>query len=208
MRSLFTSIHRSVAASSILGALSFACAAPAASGDESEHATASELTQALSDNALEGKLKGILEGVTFTSESDFPYVVVEGDIAQGSALTEAVIREKLQKAVKANTSSKRDIAPSRCRAEALDVSKTIADGDKAVVPADHNDDDFTTAFHDRQLGIALKVMRSQLRSVVGFTFGTNASGDEDDMGPVVYVYAGISKTTGKLIAIVTEAVST
>jgi hypothetical protein len=68
--------------------------------------------------------------------------------------------------------------------------------------------DFTSAFHDRQLGIALKVMRSELRSVVGFTFGTNASGDEDDVGPVVFVYVGISKSSGKLVAITTQAVFT
>ena len=72
----------------------------------------------------------------------------------------------------------------------------------------HDDDNYTYARHDKQLGIALKVMRAQLKSVVGFTFGTNASGDQDEFGPVLYVYVGISKTTGKLIAIMTEAVYT
>ena len=110
--------------------------------------------------------------------------------------------------MKANSSSKRDILPSSCRVQALDVAEAIASGDAAKVPTDPNDNDFTSAFHDRHLGIALRVMRSQLGAVTGFTFGTNASGDEDDVGPVVYVYVGISKSSGKLIAIMTEAVYT
>jgi hypothetical protein len=201
---------RLLATSCLFAALAVGCAAPTEAGpsDTTEGAAASDLTQGLSDSALEGKLKGILEGVTFTSESDFPYVVVEGDVATETTLTQAVVRQKLEKAVKANSSSHRDILSSRCRAETVDVNKAIADGDAAKVPADKNDDDFTSAFHDRQLGIALKVMRSDLRSVVGFEFGTNATGDEDDVGPVVFVYAGISKTTGKLVAIMTEAVFT
>ena len=88
------------------------------------------------------------------------------------------------------------------------MSSAIADGDAAVVPADPNDDEFSYARHDKQVGIALKVMRASLKSVVGFTFGTSESGDQDEFGTVLYVYVGISKTTGKLIAIMTEAVYT
>lgn len=58
----------------------------------------------------------------------------------------------------------------------------------------------------KQLMIALKTMRAQLKSVSGYTFGT--SGDQDELGTVLYIYVGISKTTGKLIAIMTEAVYT
>ncbi len=34
------------------------------------------------------------------------------------------------------------------------------------------------------------------------------AGDQDELGTVVYVYVGVSKTTGKLIAIMTQAVYT
>jgi hypothetical protein len=202
----FKHLHRSILASFVLAALATACAAP--TDAETERAVDSELTAGTADSAIEGKLKGILEGVSFTSESDFPYVVVEGAAVTGDPLTEALVRKNLREAVKANSSSKRDILPTRCRAETLNVNEAITTGDSAKVPADHNDEDFSSAFHDRQLGIALKVMRSELKSVVGFEFGTNKSGDEDEVGPVVFVYVGISKTTGKLIAIMTEAVFT
>ncbi len=96
-------------------------------------------------------------------------------------LSTKIVRAKLQAAIKTQSSSHRDILPASCRAERLDVSKAIAEGDAAVVPADKNDDDYLYAHHDKQVGIALKVMRSSLKSVVGFTFGTNASGDEDDV---------------------------
>jgi len=167
-----------------------------------------DITSQLSDNALEGKLKGILDGVTFTSESDYPYIVMEGDAVTEKRLSSKLVRAKLAAAVKTNSSSHRDIALASSRSERVDVSKTIADGDAAQVPADKNSDDYMYAHHDKQLGIALKVMRSQLKSVVAFTFGTNQDGDEDEIGPVCYVYVGISKTSGKLIAIMTEAVYT
>jgi hypothetical protein len=187
------------------------CAAPngdaSAPGEEATEASESDLTRT-SDRALKGKLRGILSGVSFTSEADYEYVVFEGDVVTESVLDEAIVRQKLRAAVQANNSSGRDILPSSCRARALDVDEAIADGDAANVPSDPNDSDYTYAHHDRQLGIALKVMRAQLKSVVGFTFGTNASGDMDDVGTVLYVYVGISKTTGKLIAIMTEAVYT
>jgi hypothetical protein len=146
-------------------ALVLASVACAPQGDEVNPAPAGEenvavddLRTPLSDAALQGKLKGILKDVSFTSESDYPYVVIEGDAAE--------------------------------------------------VPANRDDEDFTYAHHDKQVMIALKTMRAQLRSVVGYTFGTNESGDMDEVGTVLYVYVGISKTTGKLIAIMTEAVYT
>jgi hypothetical protein len=172
-----------------------------------EGAAEQDLTQA-TDAAIEGKLRGILKDVTFTSESDYPYLVLEGDAVTEKRLSTKLVRQKLQAAVKAQSSSHRDILPASCRAVRLDVSAAIAAGDAAVVPADKASDDYLYAHHDKQLGIALKVMRSQLRGVTGYTLGTNASGDEDDVGPVVYVYVGISKTSGKLIAIITEAVYT
>lgn len=163
---------------------------------------------AMTDAALEGKLMGILKDVTFTSESDYPYVALEGDKITEAKLTTTLVRKHLAAAVMAKSGDHRDILPAKCRAVRLDVSKTIAEGDAAVVPANHDDDNYLYAHHDKQLGIALKVMRSQLKSVVGFTFGTNESGDQDEFGPVLYVYVGISKTSGKLIAIMTEAVYT
>ena len=185
-------------------ALSSAAGCAAETGDasqESTEASESDLSRQLSDRAIQGKLRGILSGVTFMSEADYEYVVFEGDKVTQSTLTEAIVRQKLRDAAMANNSSERDISLSSCRASALDVNETIAEGD-AADPADED------ARHERQLGIALKVMRAQLKSVVGFTFGTNASGDMDDVGTVLYVYVGISKTTGKLIAIMTEAVYT
>lgn len=172
-----------------------------------ENAAESDLTQA-SDAAIQGKLRGILKDVTFMSESDFPYVVLEGEAVTEKRLSTKLVRQKLRAAIKGQSSSHRDILPTTCRSARVGVSQAIADGDAAVVPANRDADDFSSAFHDKELGIALKVMRSQLRSVVGFTFGTNESGDQDEVGPVLFVYVGISKTTGKLIAIMTEAVFT
>lgn len=163
-----------------------------------------------SDAAIMGKLKGILKDVTFTSEGDYGYVVFEGEAVPGGTkrLNTALVRQKLAVAVKANSDDHRDILPAKCRSRRLNVSSAIADGDAAVVPADPNDDDFGYAKHDKQVGIALKTMRASLKSVVGYTFGTNESGDQDEFGTVIYVYVGISKTTGKLIAIMTQAVYT
>lgn len=188
-------------------ALLTGCAASEEAPAGSEPVQEADLTQA-TDAAIKGKLAGILKDVTFTSESDYPYVVLEGEAVTEKRLNTKLVRQKLAAIVKAQSSDHRDITPAACRAVRLDVSKAIAEGDAAVVPADPNADEYLYAHHDKQLGIALKVMRSQLRGVVGYTFGTNASGDQDEFGTVLYVYVGISKTTGKLIAIMTEAVYT
>lgn len=178
---------------------------PAPSGEEG--AAEQDLTQA-TDAAIQGKLRGILKDVTFTSESDYPYIVLEGEAVTEKRLNTKLVRQKLQAAVKAQSSSQRDIVPASCRSSRISVSSAIAEGDAAIVPADKQSDDYLYAHHDKQLGIALKVMRSQLRSVTGYTLGTSASGDQDEVGPVVYLYVGISRTSGKLIAIMTEAVYT
>jgi hypothetical protein len=195
-----------VAFACLVSTLAVGCAAPEESSDPSA-AESQDLTQ-LSDAALQGKLKGILTDVTFMSESDYPYVVLEGDAVTEKRLSTKLVRQKLRAAVKAASSAQRDIADPTCRARRADVSKAIAEGEAAQVPADKNAEDYSTARHDKQLMIALKTMRSQLRSVVGFTFGENESGDQDDKGTVHFVYVGISKTSGKLIAIMTEAVFT
>src|SRR5262249_26804529 len=83
-----------IAASLIFGVPSVGCAAPSGDEEQSAPAVASDLTQALSDSALEGKLKGILKDVSFTSESDFPYIVFEGGAVTESQLTEALVRER------------------------------------------------------------------------------------------------------------------
>src|SRR5262245_36794144 len=104
------------------------CVACVADGEPTDQPTveASDLTQALTDAQLQGKLRGILKDVTFMSEADFPYVVFEGEVADTTRLTEAVVREKLRAAIKANTSSERDIFPAECRADSLDVNEAIA----------------------------------------------------------------------------------
>jgi len=190
-------------------ALGTGCASPS---DESkpagEEVGAEQDLTAATDAAIQGKLKGILKDASFTSEGDYGYVVFEGEAVTEKRLSTKLVRQKLQAAVKAQSSDRRDILPAACRSQRLDVSKAIAEGDAAQVPTNRDDGDFVYAHHDKQVGIALKVMRSTLRGVVGFTFGTNASGDQDEFGTVLYVYVGISKTTGKLIAIMTEAVYT
>jgi hypothetical protein len=190
----------------VLSAVAVGCAAPESDAAPTA-AESQDLTQ-LSDAALQGKLAGILKDVTFTSESDYPYVVLVGEAVTEKRLSTGLVRTKLRKAVKELSSAQRDIADPACRARRIDVSKAIAEGEAAEVPADKDSDDYLYAHHDKQLMIALKTMRSQLRGVVGFTFGENASGDQDDKGTVHYVYVGISKSTGKLIAIMTEAVYT
>jgi hypothetical protein len=191
-------------------ALSAGCAAPSSGDDtavDDPGASTSDLT-ASTDAAIEGKLRGILKDVTFTSEGDFPYVVFEGDAVTEKRLSTKLVRQKLAAAVKANSGDKRDILTPKCRARRESISEAIAAGSAVEVPRDKNDDDFVSAQHDRQLMIALKTMKSQLRGVVGFRFGENESGDQDEFGTVLFVYVGISKTTGKLIAIMTEAVFT
>jgi hypothetical protein len=193
-----------LAASTLVG-----CAADSAGEDDTSTGT-QEVRVQLSDDAIQGKLRGILTDVTFTSEGDYPYVVFTGDAVPNTTrrLSQRIVREKLAAGVKANSDEQRDIQNPQCRAERLNVSSAIAEGEAAEVPADREADDFIYAQHDRQVMIALKTMRSQLRGVVGFTFGTNESGDQDEFGTVHYVYVGISKTTGKLIAIMTQAVYT
>jgi hypothetical protein len=190
--------------------LATGCAAPS-SGDEAspedQGAATSDLT-ASTDAAIEGKLRGILKDVTFMSESDFPYVVFEGEAVTEKRLSTKLVRQKLAAAVKANSGDKRDIATTKCRARRESVSEAIASGVGIEVPKDKDDDSFLSAHHDRQLMLALKTMRSQLRGVVGYRFGESESGDQDEFGTVLFVYVGISKTTGKLIAIMTEAVFT
>lgn len=186
------------------------CTADSSGSPEDTTTGTQEVRQQLSDETIQGKLRGILTGIDFVSESDYPYVVFEGDAVTNDVrrLSSKIVREKLGAAVKANSDEKRDITTTQCRSVRLNVSEAIAAGDAAEVPADPADDDFGYARHDKQLMIALKTMRGQLRSVVGFTFGTNESGDQDDVGTVHYVYVGISKSTGKLIAIMTQAVYT
>ena len=204
-----TSILKLLSLSLVAAALSTGCAGADEAQNTGDPAAADEqdLTQA-TDKAIEGKIGGILDGVTFTSESDYPYVVLEGDAVTSKRLSTSIVRKALAGAVKAKSSSKRDISVASCRSARVSVGEAIAAGDAAVVPADKTSDDYLYAHHDKQLMIALKTMRSQLLSVSAYTFGTNESGDQDDVGPVVYVYVGISKTTGKLIALMTEAVYT
>lgn len=190
-----------------LAAATTGCAPAEEASSEPTAADTQDLTQ-LSDAALMGKLRGILKDVSFTSESDYPYVVLEGEAVTEKRLSSKLVRQKLRAAVRGASSAQRDIADPACRSRRVDVSKAIAEGEAAEVPADKSSDDYVYAHHDKQVMIALKTMRGQLRSVVGFTFGTNESGDQDDKGTVHYVYVGISKTTGKLIAIMTEAVYT
>jgi predicted small secreted protein len=185
------------------------CANETTASGEDTGTGSQEVRQQLSDDAIQGKLKGILAGITFTSEGDYPYVVFSGDAVPANTrrISQRLVREKLGAAVKANSDEQRDIQNPACRAERVSVSSAIADGDAAEVP-EPDAEDYIQAHHDKQLMIALKTMRSQLKGVVGFTFGTNEAGDQDELGTVHYVYVGISKSTGKLIAIMTQAVYT
>ena len=185
----------------VVGAL--ACLQGCAGADATEDGPASETaaltahTQA-SDADIKAKLTSILRDVTFMSESDYPDLVLEAEGGGAKKLTSKTVRTKLAAMVKENASSQRDITKRTCRAEKLTLADVLAD-------ANLTDPEERDA---RQAGLAVKYMTEQLRGVVGYTFGTNASGDQDEEGPVVYVYVGISRTTGKLIAIMTEAVYT
>jgi predicted small secreted protein len=182
------------------------CAEDSTGAGDDTGTGAQEVRKQLSDDAIQGKLKGILKDVTFTSEGDYPYVVFEGEAVPNNArLSSRLVREKLGAAVKLNSDEGRDIQNPACRSERVSVSGAIAEGEAAEFPAPEDD---LYARHDRQLMIALKTMRAELKGVVGFTFGTNEWGDQDKFGTVHYVYVGISKQTGKLIAIMTQAVYT
>src|SRR5262245_14893250 len=87
----------SLALSSVVG-----CSAETGDAKENAEASESDLSRQLSDRAIQGKLRGILSGVTFMSEADFEYVVFEGDEVSGNTLTESIVRHKLRDAVKAN----------------------------------------------------------------------------------------------------------
>lgn len=184
-----------------LASLAGGCASQGADGspggaDEQGQALATKARD--SDDAIKAKLGQILKDVTFMSESDYPFVVFDADSGNAKSLTTSVLRKRLAAAVKSKASSQRDIAKSTCRAVKLSLSDVLADANLT----DPDDKD------SKQIGLAVKYMTEQLKGVVGYTFGTNASGDQDEEGPVVYVYVGISRTTGKLIAIMTEAVYT
>lgn len=181
------------------------CASESDSAAEGAPAESEGDLTASSDEAVKGKLAGILRGVLYMSEGDYPYTVLEGGVvpAETKRLTNKVLRQSLSSAIKAASSSQRDIALASCRADRGAIGPIIAAGEN--IPNNPEDDELK---HDRQLSIALKYMRKELRSVVAYDFGTSASGDQDDRGPVVIVYAGISKRTGKVIAIMTEAVWT
>ena len=150
-----------------------------------------------SDDDIKRELDRMLQGVEFMSESDYPYVVIEGKQIRAKSISDRVLRWAIKDEVK--TVTERDISKTDCRAERLSISDVLAD---ATLPDDEENHDAL------QAALAVKFMREQLQGVVGYTFGTNASGDQDDEGPVVYVYVGKSRTTGKLIGIVTQAVYT
>lgn len=154
-------------------------------------------TQA-SDAAIKSKLGEILRGVTFMSESDYPFTVIEADGNGVKRLSAKAVRTNLSAILKDKTSSNRDVMRRGVRQEKLAIADAIRDSE--LTGEDERD--------ARQAGLAVKYMTEQLKGVVGFTFGTNESGDQDEFGPVVYVYVGISRTTGKLIGIFTEAVYT
>jgi hypothetical protein len=187
----------------IAAALGTGCAPSSEDGTNADDTSSESALRTQTDAAIQGKLKGILRDVVFMSEGDSPYFVFEGEATDAKRLSTKLVRQKLAAAVKAQTPSARDILPTTCRSRRLNVSD-------AILPqsSDPIDEDDYAGQHDRKLSIALKYMRAALTGVVGFTFGTSASGDQDEFGPVVYVYVGISKTTGKLIAIATEAVYT
>ena len=194
---------------SVLSVVGLIALVPGCAGAEHDDATATEEgalgassgsrphAQA-SDEAIKAKLADILRDVTFMSESDYPYTVIEADGGGAKRLSLKVVRTKLKGVVKTATSSNRDISKADCRAQTLSLADAMSDA-ASTDPEEHN---------AKQASLAVKYMTEQLKGVVGYTFGTNASGDEDDMGAVVYVYVGISRTSGKLIAILTEAVYT
>lgn len=169
-----------------------------ASTEQGALETAGQRAEQASDDEIKAKLGQILHGVMFTSESDYEYTVLEVDGHGVKKLSTKALRANLAAIIKQKSSSHRDIAKATCRAEKLAIADALKDAE-STDPDDHD---------SKQAGLAVKYMTEQLRGVVGYTFGTNASGDEDDEGPVVYVYVGISRTSGKLIAIMTEAVYT
>ncbi len=175
---------------------------------EETNASADALRAAPSDAVIEAKLAQLIAGASFTSEADYPYVVIEGEGGPAVAtLTEATIRTRLAAAVKAASEDHRDIKLAAVRAEALakidaEIASNIADSHDTSTEED------PYRIHARKLAATLKYMKANLNSPVGFTFGTNASGDGDGEGNVLYIWVGVSKTTGKLIAIMTEAVYT
>lgn len=153
---------------------------------------------AASDDAIKAKLAEILRGVQFMSESDYPYTIIEADGHGTKRLSSRALRKNLADVIKDKTDDHRDITRRGCRAEKLSISDAVADAN-ITDPEDRD---------SKQAGLAVKYMTEQLKSVVGYTFGTNESGDQDEFGTVVYVYVGISRTTGKLIGIITQAVYT
>jgi hypothetical protein len=159
---------------------------------------ASQDINAASDTAIKAKLQGILQGVEFISDSDNKYTVLEGEATRGKVLTEQIVREKLRLAVQQAHSIRRDIGPTTCLADTMDVDEAIQEGE-------HPDPNVVGPQSYIQLMLALKTMKSNLHSVVGFAFGVDGNGNQDDEGNVAIVYVGISKTSGKLIAILTEA---
>ena len=206
--------YRRIAEAVVVGSLSVCVGlgAVGCAGGSQQNETSEDATQDInraSDEAIKLKLQTILEEVEFHSEGSFPYRVLHGDVtAKGSPLTEAVVRQKLKAEVIRTSSSQRDISAASCLSSKNSVDGVIRAGEEAQRATSGGGEPDDYQIHDIQLMLALKAMKSQLSSVVSFSFGESSSGDQDDVGPVVIVYVGISKTTGKLIGIMTESVRT
>jgi len=197
---------RSLTALSVL-ALSLglgACAAPVVDAPVEQAALSATAQPGLSDAEIARHLGELIEGAQWMSESDYGYTVIEGDGVGLVQVNEAAVRKRLAAALEAKSEDRRNIRPASVRGVYVNVDHVIEDFEAEANDADADEYMRTNA---RKLSASLRFMKANLTSVVGFTFGTNASGDGDGQGNVLYVYVGLS-ASGKLIGMFTEAVYT
>jgi len=175
--------------------------------DLSATGASAEAVSTASDDVLKAKLAELISGASFTSESDYPYVVLQGEGgARVTRLSASTLRKRLGAAILASSEGHRDIRVRGTRAVYSSFSEELASAEADAADATLEEDPYR--IHARKLAATLKYMKANLRGTASYTFGTNDSGDGDGNGNVLIVYVGISKTTGKLIAIMTEAVYT
>lgn len=169
------------------------CAADA----ENAGTAQSEVTTTLSDAQIKDTLTATLKDVTFFSETDAPYEVIEGDGSGVSTITVKVVRERLAAQIESTWAGQLGLPLSELPDDTEDFSGWL-EGARA----DANDEELDAeerAVH-RKVADAFTLMQSQLIGVKGFAFGRDErSGD----GSIAFVFVGRSKTTGRLIALTT-----
>jgi hypothetical protein len=192
------SVFAGLLLSVFVASLSAGCAEPESS-PAVEVGEVSKGGRPMADAELKAALAKALEGATFPSEADIEFFVVDGDGSKVSSITSIVVKKRLGAAIKNVLQDTRNVSRLPAESESFDnFLENARDNAK-----DPSMSDFSRK-NDAALAAALGLMKQQLKSTAAFSLGAEPEGG----GNVIFVFAGKSKTTGRLIALVTGAVFT